>query len=430
MANDILAALISAALVSFIAVMLVLTLRLPMRKLFGASQAYALWSLVPLSLAATLLPSPGLQHVIMPGLTAAAPIHALQRQAQAALPQYDWQAPALVAWLAGSLLLLLRFYLQHRRFIRKLGRLDTRSGLHYAEDIDSGPALIGVWMPKIVVPGDFDQRYSNAEKALIVAHERTHIQRGDIAANVLCALLQCQFWFNPLVHLAARCFRFDQELACDAAVIRKHPAARRTYADAMLKTHLAELVTPIGCYWHSRHPLKERIMQLNVNMPRTLRRVCGAVLIVSLSLTGTYGAWAAQGKVDQVKNQGDTYRITLNINNKFGTLGDEAKTSIDAPSIIVKENKPVIQLKAGETASIMQSEGNTRMGYDFTVIPVKDDVVELSMIVSKNNEMLEKPRVLIRLDEPGQVSGKFGGNGHLDYSLEFTVSKVIAQSKQ
>ena len=75
------------------------------------------------------------------------------------------------------------------------------------------------------------------------------------------------FWFNPLVHLAAARFRFDQELACDAAVIARHPDSRRRYGAAMLKTQRAEFGLPMGCHWQSSHPLKERVAMLKQAPP-------------------------------------------------------------------------------------------------------------------------------------------------------------------
>ena len=75
------------------------------------------------------------------------------------------------------------------------------------------------------------------------------------------AACQCLCWFNPLVHLAAYLLRLDQELACDAAVIRSRPGARTLYGQTLLKTQLAATPLPFGCYWPARglHPLEVRI---------------------------------------------------------------------------------------------------------------------------------------------------------------------------
>ena len=145
-----------------------------------------------------------------------------------------------------------------------------------------------------MLPADFDARYSSEQRALMVAHERMHIVRGDLHANALTAAMRCVFWFNPLLHLAARHFRHDQELACDLRVIARHPHARRAYGEAMFKTQLALHPLPLGCHWGYSHPLKERIAMLKQPVPSLSRWIGGAVLVGVLALGVGFAAWSAQ----------------------------------------------------------------------------------------------------------------------------------------
>ena len=71
--------------------------------------------------------------------------------------------------------------------------------------------------------------------------------------------------------------RFDQELACDAAVIAKRPGLRRPYAEALLKTQVVAAIPPVGCAWRARgfQALKDRIRLLKQRAPSAPRRVCG-----------------------------------------------------------------------------------------------------------------------------------------------------------
>ena len=110
------------------------------------------------------------------------------------------------------------------------------------------------------------------------------------------ALARCVNWFNPLVHLAVQTLRIDQELACDAQVVAAHPTARRSYAEAMLKTQLAARPLPLGCYWpaQSAHPLAERIALLSRKTPGRGRRRVGAAAVAVLGLAGAWSAWAAR----------------------------------------------------------------------------------------------------------------------------------------
>src|SRR5690606_22478189 len=121
-----------------------------------------------------------------------------------------------------------------------------------------------------------------------------HLARGDTRANLVAVVLRCLYWFNPIVHLADRSFRLDQELACDAAVIARHPHARRRYADAMLNMQLAVPGLPVGCHWQSSQSLKERILMLKQPQPGAGRRWAGRLALGAVLAASSYAAWAVR----------------------------------------------------------------------------------------------------------------------------------------
>ncbi|RXR01462.1 TonB family protein [Pseudoxanthomonas composti] len=299
MLRELIFLLTETAVASSVAMALVLLLRRPVRAWGGAGAGYALWALVPVALGAVLLPAP-VRPLVPLAMTAqvgaAQPLAALP-----AGPAFDWSLPLGLCWLAGVLVVAALQVWQQRRFLRRLGPLRMhRPGLQVAATSAGLPAVTGVLRPRIVLPADFLQRYDAAERALVVAHERQHIVRGDLLCNALLALLRCLHWFNPLLHLAARHYRHDQELACDARVLRRHPQARRAYAQAMLKTQLDDLALPVGCHWHT-HPIKERIAMLKRPIPRRWQRAVSSVLLLALLAGGGYAAWAQQPSAPAVK---------------------------------------------------------------------------------------------------------------------------------
>ncbi len=297
-AAEFLRAMIAANLVASAAVLLVAVARKPVRRLLGARLAYALWLIPLLAAAATLLP--------------ARPLPASRPLAEAAAT-LDWvvltppagaaagYSPLLLAlWLLGSALSLTVLAVQQRRFTRALEPLTPLApNLFRAALPGVGPALVGALRPRIIVPADFETRYSEDEQVTILAHERAHLAAGDAQLNALIAAIRAVCWFNPLIHLGAHLARLDQELACDAKVIGDRPAARKPYAAALLKAQLAPSSLPLGCYWPSRspHPLKERFVMLNRKEPGRLRRLTGAAALAVLGLGTAYAAWAADPAV-------------------------------------------------------------------------------------------------------------------------------------
>ncbi len=267
MMSEVLAALLRANLVLAIGVLAVLAMRLPVRRAFGPEVAYGLWAAPPLAALASLLPA---------RVEDGAPeVHAL------AAAVADWSAPALAAWGLGGLLVLAGMARAQARFMD-----EVRRGR-------GGPSVVGVIAPRLVMPAD-DGTYTAEERALIRAHEREHVARCDPRASAASAALQALCWFNPLVHLAAHLMRLDQELACDAAVLRRRPEDRALYARTLLKTQLAAQPLPFGCYWPATglHPLEVRVGQLRVT--RRHDALIGAALVGLAVLSAVIAAWRLQ----------------------------------------------------------------------------------------------------------------------------------------
>ena len=303
-ASDLLLLLVRANLVAAGAIALILVLRPVMARRFGMRVTYALWSLAPLAVLASLVPA---RRIVIEAGSAASRIvenQAAELPAPALVPElvavaaplFDPAPWFVAAWAAGALLCLGVLARRQHSFSRSLGTLKREADLYRAEAAGVGPAVIGALRPRIVLPSDFEARFAPEEREVVLAHERTHFHRGDPLANGLVALGQCLFWLNPLVHVAAHYVRLDQELACDAAVIARFPGSRKRYAEAMLKTQLAPMAAPLACYWPGRsaHPMKQRIAMLKQTPPDRPRRMMGLALVAGLSLGAGVVAWAAQ----------------------------------------------------------------------------------------------------------------------------------------
>ena len=266
MMSELFATVLRANLVAAAAILAVLILRRPTRRLFGPELAYGLWAAPPLAIFATLLPARSIEG---------AAGHALaEAVADISLPGLTLWALGVAATAAGLAWAQLRFLAEARA-----GRV--------------GPSVVGVISPQIVMPRD-DGSYSDEERALIRAHEREHVARQDPRARAVAAVLQAAGWFNPLIHLGAHVMRLDQELACDAAVLRRRPRDRCLYARTLLKTQLATQPLPFGCYWPARgaHPLEVRVALLKDTQPHD--SLTGALLISAAILTCAITAWSVQ----------------------------------------------------------------------------------------------------------------------------------------
>jgi beta-lactamase regulating signal transducer with metallopeptidase domain len=378
-----------------LALLIVLGLRSTCRLRFGAAHAYALWLLV------LLLPCACLLAMLMP--TTALPTLVLNLVPTAkVMPQFtpstktiDFASSIIELWISGVVCFALFLCWQQWRFVVSLGKLQRIGTIYRAQSNDIGPALLGVWRPKIVVPADFASRYAPDEQDLILAHECAHLQRGDVIANALCALLQMAFWFHPLVHLSAVRFRADQELACDAAVTRSHRPLRKTYAEAMLKTQTQDFALPAGCGWQSKQILKERIMQLNRQSPSPTARQIGSAAITTLICLIVGGAWAAQATQATDPSAKPVYGISLTTKLNDGAARNvKIQTHVDEPFVI----------KEGEGAEIWEES--------FVLHVKADNALMLESSIKHKNEVIGHPSVLFHSSQPATISigaeqGKF-----------------------
>lgn len=307
MTTELLDWLLQATLATSAAILLVLALRQPLRRLSGAQAVRLLWILVPAALLAVSLPSRVIEidqpAATLPGITVTpaavtatdAATNAMATAPDAPAVRADTPFAWLVLWLAGIAAATTGMLAQQRRFQRALNPATTvEPDVLRAASPHAGPAAIGLLRPRVVLPSDFERRYTPRQQQLVLAHEREHLRRGDVAVSALASALRCLLWFNPLVHLAAQRLRLDLELACDAAVVARYPHARRSYADAMVDTQLAVPGLPVGCHWQSSHPLRTRIAMIKHPAPSRARATLGTALALALGTGTSLAAWAMQ----------------------------------------------------------------------------------------------------------------------------------------
>ena len=273
--------LIETILTTTVLLMLVLALRGPVARMFGAGWAYALWAVPAVRL--VLPPLPALTpDIVLPvaafipaavGSAAPPPVHAGPGQ---------WVPLMLAIWAGGAVIFMILQWLAYREFLHRLGasarpaRPPSYGGiLTLISQAVEGPLALGLFSRRIVLPADFLRRYNIVERRLALEHELTHHRRGDIWWNMVATLVLALNWFNPVAWIAFRAFRADQELSCDAVVAaRASDEERCDYARALVKS--ASRPGLIGaCALNSASALKLRLRMMRCHRVSALRSVGG-----------------------------------------------------------------------------------------------------------------------------------------------------------
>jgi len=299
--------LVEALVASTVLIGAVFVLRWPVARLFGPHAAYLLWAIPGLRLMLPPLPAEQVLPVRPAETAALAPLQALQqfgpsdtavsglRQSVSLASDVDWALVLLVVWLIGVAIHAAWHVASYRRFIKSAvgggGTAHRLDGiLVYNADV-AGPAAAGVMRRCILVPYDFANRFTPRERRLALAHEVAHHRRGDLVANWAALAVLSLHWFNPLAHIAYRAFRADQELACDATVLRgASQGERHAYASAVVKAAWAR--SPVAaCPLNSAGQVKARLAMMKA---RGIERSVAGLVVVCVVAVAAVGATASR----------------------------------------------------------------------------------------------------------------------------------------
>ncbi len=106
--------------------------------------------------------------------------------------------------------------------------------------------ILGFIKPRIYIPARTPQK----DRAYILAHERTHLDKGDHWIKMLGFLTLALHWFNPLVWLSYALMCKDIEMACDERVVQfMELAERKEYSTALLNCssrHVLHAASPVA----------------------------------------------------------------------------------------------------------------------------------------------------------------------------------------
>jgi beta-lactamase regulating signal transducer with metallopeptidase domain len=292
---------IEALVASTLLMLVVLALRGPVARRFGAHAAYLLWLLPALRMVLPRLPEAADPvravpiHLNVAKLVAAATAQptpsASTLTAAATQPSIDWVMVGLIMWLGGAAVYLAWQIGRHHRFmsiaLQHAAPGFSRGGIKvHLSPVVSGPLAAGIFYRHILLPEDFEQRYNNAEQRLALEHEFAHHRRGDLIANGAALAMLALHWFNPVAHWAYRAFRTDQELACDATVLGAAPESRSDYGRALIKSAKAGMPGTAACALGPATELKRRITMIAHSTRSRTRRFAGATLATALVGTG------------------------------------------------------------------------------------------------------------------------------------------------
>lgn len=248
----------------------------------------------------------------------------------------------LVLWAGGAVFMFGRSFLAHHSFMQTVRReagpvspelarmaeqVARQVGLKRmpriaSSFISAGPLVTGLFRPTVLLPAWFEEDYDRIQQRAALAHELTHVKRGDLWALQVSECVLALLWFNPLAYYARRAFRTDQEAACDSDVLKCGAASPHEYGQTLLRAvqiTLPERLTAAASL-PLTHALKERMLRMTNPAPSRSRRLMGA------SMAGLLGSVALMATASVTANaeEGDSHGIRIT-NGTVYIDGEEVK---------------------------------------------------------------------------------------------------------
>lgn len=225
----------------------------------------------------------------------------------------QWSTVLCMVYLTGAALMLLGSLAHHARYLRMLRRwrkpisdrrilalydaLRDEMGIrrtipiYLCQAVDS-PMIAGIFRPCILLP---ENHLNLSELRLVLRHELTHYQRGDLYVKLLELLCVSLHWYNPLIYLARREIDYACEASCDERVMRGASLDDRQYYSetiiTVIRRQRARGTVLSTSFYGGKRGMKNRILTIMDTRARRLGALLLCpVLVMALAFSVAFAA--------------------------------------------------------------------------------------------------------------------------------------------
>ena len=251
----------------------------------------------------------------------------------------DLDTPLLWAWILMSGAMLVALAVAAVRLVsqRRCWRRSVVDGRDVLISSDLGPAVVGLWSPRVVLP-EWTLALPTPERELMLAHEDQHLSARDpvLLAAALGAVLVAPW--NLALWWQWRRLRLTVEIDCDARVLARGRSAP-VYGELLLRVGRERSMRMFGiaAFGEPASFLESRIRRMLAGVPRwRWAGVVGAMIIAAGAIVAA--CEAPRPFVPRAVAQEPSSRMTMppaswvrdNIRQFFPTLGDPKGPALDA----------------------------------------------------------------------------------------------------
>lgn len=288
-------------------------------------------------------------------------------------------------WFSGLILLVLFFTIRYIAFYRSIRKGQRgKDGVYCLDTIDT-PFVIGFFRPRLCVPSHIDEE----EKEYILRHESVHIKHRDGLIKLLCYLILCVHWFNPLVWAAFLMVCADLEMRADEEVIRGlGMETKKAYCISIVNHAVKD---PAGSFMQNTAfsglgfggmEAKMRVKNL-LKKTKVSKKIQVIALVFSLSIALMLSACAYEyeKKSDATTDKSETTESTVATDTSVETSVSEttsSDTTAEASDTTIEATDPTdAPTQTSESDAVVENEPSDEQSED-TTDPSDDLVTEHS----------------------------------------------------
>ncbi len=254
--------------------------------------------LAPTAAVAVLALQPDMGASVVSALPAplqAAPPTAI-REAVSFPPAPDLMRMAALLYAAVAALLILRLALRTRA-LHRLPAREVEPGVHLSQT-HLPPFALGWPRPRVVVAEPLWEGLSTPERAMLLAHERSHLSRRDPETTLALLTLQAVFWVNPGLRVMVSGWRRAVEIRADRAALTDHSPRDYAALFARLARSSAPLPVPTAC---AKGDMTMRLKTILDDTAAARRMPVAALLLGGVMSLGTIAAAAERAEPVPIK---------------------------------------------------------------------------------------------------------------------------------
>ena len=262
-------------------------------------------------------------------------------------PLQIWLAALGVVWLLGIALMLcyaLASFLSIKKKVRDSVRLFENV---YECDSIRSAFILGVVRPRIYLPAELEE----GARECVLAHERTHLQRGDHFWKPFGFLILTIYWFHPLCWIAYVLLCRDIEYACDERATRDMDREKKAdYCQALLDLSVQRRMIAACPVAFGEVGVKERVKSV-LNYRKPAFWVVAAALAVCVAVGVCFVTNPKEeGKVEDEAFAAEEQELALARAKEQKVMQEAARLQLETEQQALQEEKARLQLETGQQA--------------------------------------------------------------------------------